>query len=384
MRRRVAARQSPSRLGTSPTRSAPRYSLADGTPSNARRPRPRARCWRARADRDAARRRVGLRRRARGARAALRRRRLPLRLRVLLDLLPQRVRVLLLPRRQRREPALPQDLDEVVAICRDLAASGRRPARPHDGRGPRASTTSPATPALLELVAAVCDEQRAAGHGLARRAARRRRWPVSAPAAPTGTRCYQETHTPELYERLRVGQPFAARAAARSAARRAGLLVEDGLLTGIGDTAPTAPAPSSAMRDAGVGAGARHDVRAAGGHAAGRRARRPATLASCSPSPRMRLAMPERSDPGVARRRRHPGLERAPRGRRQRGHLASCRPPSGLAGVSQAELDIDEGLADGGTACCRTSAAGAAPGRRSPSTASWLARGACRASEVRA
>ncbi|MDI9599453.1 MAG: methylornithine synthase PylB, partial [Acidobacteriota bacterium] len=152
---------------------------------------------------------------------------------------------------------------------------------------------------------------------------------------------YQETHTPELYARLRVGQPFAARAGARAAARRVGLLVEDGLLTGIGDT-PTDRAHSViAMRDAGW-----EQVRVmtfvpqAG-----------TPLADVTPAGDldelltiavMRLVMPERFIPasldvdGIA------GLER----RLEAGAnvVTSIVPPTtGLAGVSQAELDIEEG-----------------------------------------
>jgi methylornithine synthase len=48
--------------------------------------------------------------------------------------------------------------------------------------------------------------------------------------------CYQETHTRDLYKKLRVMQDFDERAAARVNARRAGMLVEDGILTGVGDT----------------------------------------------------------------------------------------------------------------------------------------------------
>ena len=138
-----------------------------------------------------------------------------------------------------------------------------------------------------------------------------------------------------------MGQPFAARAAARSAARRAGLLVEDGLLTGIGDTAADRARSIVAMREAGweqvrvmtfvPQAGTPlADVRPAGD------ADELLTIAA------MRLAMPDRFIPasldvdGIA------GLER----RLQAGAnvVTSIVPPTvGLAGVSQAELDIDEG-----------------------------------------
>jgi methylornithine synthase len=152
---------------------------------------------------------------------------------------------------------------------------------------------------------------------------------------------YQETHTPALYARLRVGQPFAARAAARSAARRAGLLVEDGLLTGIGDSAADRARSIVAMREAGW-----EQVRVmtfvpqAGTPLADARTAGDAdellTIAA------MRLAMPDRFIPasldvdGIA------GLER--RLLAGANVVTSIVPPTvGLAGVSQAELDIDEG-----------------------------------------
>ena len=153
---------------------------------------------------------------------------------------------------------------------------------------------------------------------------------------------YQETHTPELYERLRVGQPFAARVAARSAARRAGLLVEDGLLTGIGDTAADRARSIAAMRDAAweqvrvmtfvPQAGTPlADVPPAGDEA------ELLTIAA------MRLAMPDALIPASLDVDGIRGLERRLERRRQRGDLDRAARPSGLAGVSQAELDIDEG-----------------------------------------
>lgn len=47
---------------------------------------------------------------------------------------------------------------------------------------------------------------------------------------------YQETHTPALYDRLRLDQPYQERWERKLSARRYGLLVEEGLLTGVGDT----------------------------------------------------------------------------------------------------------------------------------------------------
>lgn len=47
--------------------------------------------------------------------------------------------------------------------------------------------------------------------------------------------CYQETHNRELFKKLRLKQDFDLRRNARLDARKAGLLAEDGLLTGVGE-----------------------------------------------------------------------------------------------------------------------------------------------------
>lgn len=152
---------------------------------------------------------------------------------------------------------------------------------------------------------------------------------------------YQETHTPALYERLRVGQPYAARAAAREAARRAGLLVEDGLLTGIGDTAADRAHSVAVMRDGGW-----EQVRVmsfvpqAGTPLAGTVP--PDDMDELLTIATMRLAMPDRFIPASLDVDGIRGLER----RLQAGAnvVTSIVPPAvGLAGVSQSELDIDEG-----------------------------------------
>lgn len=48
--------------------------------------------------------------------------------------------------------------------------------------------------------------------------------------------CYQETHTLSLYNRMRVYQPYDKRWNTKLFARQHGMLIEEGLLTGIGDT----------------------------------------------------------------------------------------------------------------------------------------------------
>lgn len=234
-------------------------------------------------------------------------------------------------------PRYRKTTDEVVEICRDLAASGVVLLDLTMGEDPLVHD-DPAT--LTALVGAVADATgtpvMVSPGVLAEAALRDLRG-----AGADWYALYQETHTRELYDRLRVGQPFEERAEARAAARRSGLLVEDGLLTGVGDTAADRAASIVAMREAGweqvrvmtfvpqVGTPL-EDLRPAGDAAE-------LLTIAC-----LRLAMPDRFIPasldvdGIA------GLER----RLQAGAnvVTSIVPPTvGLAGVSQAELDIDEG-----------------------------------------
>jgi len=48
--------------------------------------------------------------------------------------------------------------------------------------------------------------------------------------------CYQETHNPVLFKRLRPGQSYAARLTKKKLARKLGLLIEEGLLCGVGES----------------------------------------------------------------------------------------------------------------------------------------------------
>lgn len=47
---------------------------------------------------------------------------------------------------------------------------------------------------------------------------------------------YQETHNTELYHKLRIGQSYEERMERKFTARKMGYLIEEGLLTGVGDT----------------------------------------------------------------------------------------------------------------------------------------------------
>ena len=48
--------------------------------------------------------------------------------------------------------------------------------------------------------------------------------------------CYQETHNPDLFSQLRIGQSFSQRLAVKQKAARLNLLIEEGILCGVGET----------------------------------------------------------------------------------------------------------------------------------------------------
>ncbi|WP_319403635.1 methylornithine synthase PylB [uncultured Anaeromusa sp.] len=64
--------------------------------------------------------------------------------------------------------------------------------------------------------------------------------------------CYQETHNRELFGKLRLEQDYDARWEAKVFAKAAGLLVEEGLLTGVGDTSLDAVQSLSEMKRLGA------------------------------------------------------------------------------------------------------------------------------------
>lgn len=153
---------------------------------------------------------------------------------------------------------------------------------------------------------------------------------------------YQETHNRELYRSLRLDQDFDARIRARSDAARAGMLVEDGMLLGVGESVHDRAASVTWMRRAGVDqARAMSFVPQVG------------TPLATRPSPPrwmeglclavMRLAMPDRLIPASLDVDGIRGL----RLRLDAGAnvVTSIIPPrSRLAGVSQSSLDIEQGL----------------------------------------
>ncbi len=60
--------------------------------------------------------------------------------------------------------------------------------------------------------------------------------PELAEAGASWYACYQETHNPVLFKKLRPGQSYAARLAKKQLAHKLGLLIEEGLLCGVGES----------------------------------------------------------------------------------------------------------------------------------------------------
>ncbi|ATW28142.1 methylornithine synthase PylB [Candidatus Formimonas warabiya] len=64
--------------------------------------------------------------------------------------------------------------------------------------------------------------------------------------------CYQETHNPELFSRLRLDQSYSARMESKRLAQRAGLLVEEGIMVGIGESIADITSSVQNMEDLGA------------------------------------------------------------------------------------------------------------------------------------
>lgn len=68
-------------------------------------------------------------------------------------------------------------------------------------------------------------------------------------AGVTWYACYQETHNPALFKTLRAGQRFEERLEKKRVARKLGLLVEEGILCGIGESAADIAHSIQVMRE---------------------------------------------------------------------------------------------------------------------------------------
>lgn len=152
--------------------------------------------------------------------------------------------------------------------------------------------------------------------------------------------CYQETHNPDLYLRLRQGQDFSERIAKKQLARTCGMLVEEGILAGVGETTGDIADSLLWMREFGVDqARVMTFVPQAGtpmaGAAAPDRVKELVTIAA------MRLVLRDCLIPASLD---VDGLDGLP-GRLAAGAnvVTSIVPPEqGLAGVANASLDIEE------------------------------------------
>lgn len=153
--------------------------------------------------------------------------------------------------------------------------------------------------------------------------------------------CYQETHNKRLFEKLRLKQSYERRFASKEEAIRCGLLVEEGILAGVGETAGDIILSLQGMRRLKA-----QQVRVMsfvpqqGTPLAGRQT--PSRLWELKIIAVMRILFPDRLIPasldvdGIAGLR-----ERINAGANV---ITSIIPPlMGLAGVAQCKRDIDEG-----------------------------------------
>lgn len=153
--------------------------------------------------------------------------------------------------------------------------------------------------------------------------------------------CYQETHNPLLYKRLRLHQSFEERLQAKLFARSCGMLLEEGILRGAGDTYADVVASLGFMRSLGAqqvrvmsfipqqGTPMEHSST-------------PDRLEELKVIAVMRLLFPDRLIPASLDVDGISGLEA--RLRAGANVITSLIPPSlGLAGVAQSARDIEEG-----------------------------------------
>ena len=153
---------------------------------------------------------------------------------------------------------------------------------------------------------------------------------------------YQETHNPVLFKKLRTGQSFKDRNDKRTAARRAGMLVEDGILLGVGETISDRADSIMAMQQNNV-----DQVRTMSFVPQSQtplcKMSSPSRMIECLCIAVMRLTMPDRLIPASLDVDGIKGLKlRLDAGANV---ITSIIPPNNrLAGVSQSSLDIEQGL----------------------------------------
>jgi len=153
---------------------------------------------------------------------------------------------------------------------------------------------------------------------------------------------YQETHNPVIYKSLRIGQSFEERNDKRNAARQFGMLVEDGILLGVGETIFDRVDSIIAMKQNDVDQ-ARVMSLVPQPQTPFAEISGPPTMIECLCIAVMRLTMPDRLIPASLDVDGIKGLKM----RLEAGAnvVTSIIPPkSMLAGVSQSSLDIEQGL----------------------------------------
>ena len=153
--------------------------------------------------------------------------------------------------------------------------------------------------------------------------------------------CYQETHNRELFERLRPEQDYEFRLSQKKWARKSGILAEEGIMVGVGETLSDRARSIMVMKELGV-----DQIRAMSFVP-----QHNTPMADRGPSPYldelitiavMRLVHPTKLIPATLDVEGIAGL--APRLDAGANVITSIIPPlKGLAGVAQHELDIDDG-----------------------------------------
>ena len=160
-------------------------------------------------------------------------------------------------------------------------------------------------------------------------------------AGATWYACYQETHNRVLYQKLRTRQDYDLRINSKQQAKARGLLIEEGLLVGVGESAADIAESINVMRD----------LKADQVRVMSFVPQEGTPMAACSaPDPSMellviallRLAFPNCLIPASLDVGGHAGLhQKLAAGANV---VTSLIPPGqGLAGVAQSALDIEEG-----------------------------------------
>ncbi|SMC35730.1 methylornithine synthase PylB [Sporomusa malonica] len=153
--------------------------------------------------------------------------------------------------------------------------------------------------------------------------------------------CYQETHNPTLYSRLRIEQSYDERMKSKSAAKEMGYLIEEGLLAGVGDSTEDIADSILMMKKMGadqvrVMTFVPQDNTPLADWGTNSHFRELLIIAV------MRLVMPDRLIPATLDVDGLKGLDK--RLNSGANVITSIIPPSsGMAGVSQSSLDIGDG-----------------------------------------